>query len=138
MKSRERLKAESGLDNRFVISSFGLLGPGKGLEYGIEAIAEVAKKHNEVLYFILGQTHPAIVKESGEDYRRSLESMVARQGIEDHVMFVNQYLTKDNIIRYLMLSDIYLTPYLDKDQAVSGTLAYAAGYGRVIVSTPYS
>lgn len=137
MESREKLKAESGLENRFIISTFGLLGPGKGLEYGVEAIAKVAKKHRNVLYYILGQTHPAIKKESGEDYRESLETMVGDMGISDNVVFVNKYLTKEEIIRYLMLSDIYMTPYLNKDQAVSGTLAYAAGYGRVIVSTPY-
>ena len=138
MKSREALKAESGLENRFVISTFGLLGPGKGLEYGIEAISKVTEKHKNVLYYILGQTHPAIKKESGEDYRRSLEAMVATMGIDDNVVFVNKYLKKEELVRYLMLSDIYMTPYLNKDQAVSGTLAYAAGYGRVIVSTPYS
>jgi glycosyltransferase involved in cell wall biosynthesis len=138
MKSRERLKAEIGIENRSVISTFGLLGPGKGLEYGVEAIAEVAKSHKDVLYFILGQTHPAIKKVSGEDYRKSLETMVSKLGIEDNVMFVNKYLTKEEIVRYLKLSDIYMTPYLNKDQAVSGTLAYAAGNGRVIVSTPYS
>jgi glycosyltransferase involved in cell wall biosynthesis len=138
MECRETLKAESGLEYRFVISTFGLLGPGKGLEYGIEAVADVAKKHKNVLYYILGQTHPAVKKESGEDYRESLEAMVANLGISDNVVFVNAYLTKAEIIRYLMLSDIYMTPYLNKDQAVSGTLAYAAGYGRVIVSTPYS
>ena len=138
MLSREKLKAESGLSNRSVISTFGLIGPGKGLEYGIEAIAKVAIKHKDVLYFILGQTHPAIKKESGEDYRSILEAMVEKLGIEDNVKFINKYLTKEEIIRYLKLSDIYLTPYLNKDQAVSGTLAYAAGYGRVIVSTPYN
>lgn len=138
MKSRETLKAEIGLENRFVISTFGLLGPGKGLEYGIEAVAEVARKHKNIRYYILGQTHPAIKKESGEDYRESLETMVGNLGISDNVVFVNAYLPKEEIIRYLMLSDIYMTPYLNKDQAVSGTLAYAAGYGRVIVSTPYS
>lgn len=138
MKSREKLKAESGLDDRFIISTFGLLGPGKGLEYGIEAVAEVAKKHKNVLYYILGQTHPAIKKESGEDYRESLEAMVENLGISDNAVFVNAYLTKAEIVRYLKLSDIYLTPYLNRDQAVSGTLAYAAGYGRVIISTPYS
>jgi glycosyltransferase involved in cell wall biosynthesis len=138
MKSRERLKAEIGIENRSVISTFGLLGPGKGLEYGVEAIAKVAKSHKDVLYFILGQTHPAIKKVSGEDYRKSLETMVSKLGIEDNVMFVNKYLTKEEIVRYLKLSDIYMTPYLNKDQAVSGTLAYAAGNGRVIVSTPYS
>lgn len=138
MKSREKLKAESGLEGRSVISTFGLLGPGKGLEYGVEAIAKVVEKHKDVLYYILGQTHPTIKKESGENYRKSLETMVEQLGIEDNIIFVNKYLSKEEIIRYLKLSDIYLTPYLGKDQAVSGTLAYAAGYGRVIVSTPYS
>lgn len=137
IKSREMLKAERGLENRFVISTFGLLGPGKGLEYGIEAIAKVAKTHKEVLYFILGQTHPAVKKEWGENYRKSLAKMVVEMGISDNIIFVNKYLMKEEIIHYLQLSDIYLTPYLNKDQAVSGTLAYAAGYGRVIVSTPY-
>ena len=138
MKSRERLKAESGLKDRTVISTFGLLGPGKGLEYGIEAIAKVAKNHKDVLYYILGQTHPAVKKESGESYRSTLTERVEKLGILDNVWFVNKYLTKEEIIHYLQLSDIYLTPYLSKDQAVSGTLAYAVGYGRVIVSTPYS
>ncbi len=137
MESREKLKADAGLDNRFVISTFGLLGPGKGLEYGIEAIAKVVKKHKDVLYFVLGRTHPAIMNESGEDYRKSLETMVAKLGISENVIFVDKYLSKEEIVRYLKLSDVYLTPYLNKDQAVSGTLAYAAGYGRVIVSTPY-
>lgn len=137
MECRETLKAERGLEDRFVISTFGLLGPGKGLEYGIKAVAEVAKKHKNVLYCILGQTHPAIKKQSGEDYRESLEAMVESLGISDNVVFVNAYLTKAEIVRYLKLSDIYLTPYLNGDQAVSGTLAYAVGYGRVIVSTPY-
>lgn len=138
MKSREKLKAESWLENRFIISTFGLLGPGKGLEYGVEAIAKLAKTHKDVLYYILGQTHPTIKKVSGEQYRESLETMVEELGIENNVRFVNKYLTEEEIVRYLKLSDIYLTPYLGKDQAVSGTLAYAFGYGRVIVSTPYS
>jgi len=138
MKSRESLKKENGITGRPVISTFGLLGPGKGLEYGIDAIAQVAKKQKDVLYLILGQTHPAIVKESGEAYRQGLEEKVRRLGLTDNVRFVNKYLTKEEIVRNLKMSDIYMTPYLNKDQAVSGTLAYAAGYGRVIVSTPYS
>jgi glycosyltransferase involved in cell wall biosynthesis len=137
MKTRETLKMESGFTGRPVISTFGLLGPGKGLEYGIEAIAQIAKKHPNVIYLILGQTHPAIIKESGEAYRLELESMVRDLGLEDNVRFVNKYLTKEEIVKNLTLSDIYMTPYLGKDQAVSGTLAYAAGYGRVIISTPY-
>lgn len=134
---RETLKKEEGVSGRFVVSTFGLISPGKGLEYGIDAIARVAKKHPEVLYLILGQTHPVIKKRDGEKYREDLENAVKNSGIENNVKFVNRYLTKEEIIRYLCLSDVYLTPYLGKDQAVSGTLAYAVGYGRVIVSTPY-
>ena len=138
MKTRDALKKKNGIEGRPVISTFGLLGPGKGLEYGIDAIARVAQTHKDVIYFILGQTHPAIVKESGEAYRKSLEEKVRQLGLSDNVRFVNKYLTKEEIVRNLKMSDIYMTPYLNKDQAVSGTLAYAAGYGRVIVSTPYS
>lgn len=134
---REALKKELHLENRTVISTFGLISPGKGLEYGIEAIARVAEKHPDVLYFILGQTHPVVRKQYGEAYRDSLEKKVRELRLENNVRFVNKYLTKEEIVRGLQLSDIYMTPYLNRDQAVSGTLAYAAGYGRVIVSTPY-
>ncbi len=98
----------------------------------------MAKDHKEILYLILGQTHPCVKKESGEAYREKLVKMVERLGIREHVRFVNKYLSEDEIINYLQLSDIYMTPYLGKEQAVSGTLAYAVGYGRVIISTPYS
>lgn len=138
LESREKLKEKHGLSGRSVISTFGLLSPGKGLEYGIEAIAKVAKEHKDIVYLILGQTHPCVKKEYGEVYREKLMEMVDRLGIKEHVWFVDKYLSKDEIIHYLQLSDIYMTPYLGKDQAVSGTLAYAVGYGRVIVSTPYS
>lgn len=138
LESREKLKEKHGLSGRSIVSTFGLLSPGKGLEYGIEAVAEVAKEHKDILYLILGQTHPCVKKESGEVYREKLAEMVDRLGIREHVRFVDKYLSKDEIIHYLRMSDIYMTPYLGKDQAVSGTLAYAVGYGRVIISTPYS
>lgn len=138
LESRDNLKEKHGLSGRSVVSTFGLLSPGKGLEYGIEAIAKVAKEHKDIVYLILGQTHPCVKKESGEEYREKLMELVDRLGIREHVWFVDKYLTKDEIIHYLQLSDIYMTPYLGRDQAVSGTLAYAVGYGRVIVSTPYS
>mgnify|MGYP000949811082 CR=1 FL=1 len=134
---REELKRQLNLEDRTIISTFGLISPGKGLEYGIEAIARVAEKHPEVLYMILGQTHPVVKKQYGEAYRASLEEKVRRLGLEDNVRFVNKYLTKEEIVRGLKLSDIYMTPYLGRDQAVSGTLAYAVGYGRAVVSTPY-
>ena len=134
---RDTLKKELDLTGRFIVSTFGLISPGKGLEYGIEATARVAKKHPEILYLILGQTHPVVKRRDGEKYREKLERTVKSFGLEDKVVFVNRYLDIEEIIRYLQLSDVYMTPYLGKDQAVSGTLAYAVGYGRVIVSTPY-
>lgn len=137
LPSRETLKREMGMEDRTVITTFGLISPGKGLEYGIEAIGRVAKKHPEVLYLIMGQTHPVIKRQQGEVYREGLEKKVKELGLENNVRFINKYLTKEEIVRGLRLSDIYMTPYLGRDQAVSGTLAYAVGYGRVIVSTPY-
>ncbi|MDK2799809.1 MAG: polysaccharide biosynthesis protein PslF [Clostridiales bacterium] len=136
--SREKLKAKHGYKGKQIISTFGLISPGKGLEYGIEAVAKVVKEHDDVLYLVLGQTHPCVKKEMGESYREKLLNLVSELGIQKHVQFIDKYLTKEEIIQYLQLSDIYMTPYLGKDQAVSGTLAYAVGYGRVIVSTPYS
>ncbi len=138
VQSREKLKERHGFSGRSVVSTFGLLSPGKGLEYGIEAIAKVAETHKDIVYLILGETHPNVKKESGETYREKLVKLAERLGIKEHVRFVNKYLTKEEIINYLQMSDIYMTPYLGKDQAVSGTLAYAVGYGRVVVSTPYS
>ena len=137
MENRDKLKKAEGLTGRFIVSTFGLLSPGKGLEFGIEAIARAAKKHPEILYLILGKTHPVVKNRDGEKYREKLEKTVVDLGINDNVRFVNRYLTKEEIIRYLSLSDVYMTPYLGVAQAVSGTLAYAVGYGRVIVSTPY-
>lgn len=132
--TRKTLKKQFGYENMQIISTFGLLGPGKGIEYAIEAISEVVKEHSDILYLILGQTHP---NEKGESYRNKLEALVEKLDLEKHVKFVNKYLSKDEIIKYLQMSDIYMTPYLSRDQAVSGTLAYAVGYGRAIVSTPY-
>lgn len=137
MPDRETLKKEMGFEERTVVSTFGLISPGKGLEYGIEAIRQVAEKHSNILYLILGQTHPVVKKQFGESYRFELLKKVHELKLENNIQFVNKYLTKEEIIRYLRLSDIYMTPYLSKDQAVSGTLAYAIGYGKAIVSTPY-
>lgn len=133
----EELKRRSALAGRCVMSTFGLLSEGKGIEYGIEAVAQVAKRHPELCYLVLGKTHPNVVAQEGERYRKQLEALVRTHHIEQNVRFVNRYLTKQEIVDELALSDIYLTPYLGRDQAVSGTLAYAAGSGKAIVSTPY-
>lgn len=136
VQSRDFLKKKYGYENKQIISTFGLIGPGKGIELGIEAISKVVKEDTNVLYLILGQTHPAL-KEEGQAYRNKLEALVENLDLKENVKFINKYLSKDEIIQYLQLSDIYMTPYMGKDQAVSGTMAYAVGYGKAIVSTPY-
>jgi len=138
MVSREQLKSYyPALKNKQIITSFGLISPAKGLEYGIQALAKVVKQYDDVVYLILGKTHPAVKEKMGETYRQSLMDLAETLGVRDHVQFVDKYLTKEEVITYLQLSDMYLTPYLSAEQAVSGTLAYAMGYGRVIISTPY-
>jgi glycosyltransferase involved in cell wall biosynthesis len=133
---RDDLKRHYGYQSKQIISTFGLIGPGKGIEHGIEAMAKVAKEDSSALYLILGETHPAL-KNEGIDYRKKLTGLVTNLNLEENVKFINKYLKVEEIIRYLQLTDVYLTPYLGKDQAVSGTLAYAVGYGKAIVSTPY-
>jgi glycosyltransferase involved in cell wall biosynthesis len=120
-----------------VISTFGLLSAGKGLEYAIQAMPAIVAKHPNVLYYILGQTHPVVKQEDGECYRESLQALARELGVEAHVRFVDKYFTKAELLAYLMATDIYLTPYLNLEQVTSGTLAYAMACGRPLVSTPY-
>jgi predicted GH43/DUF377 family glycosyl hydrolase/glycosyltransferase involved in cell wall biosynthesis len=136
-KGRRRLKAKLGLDGRTIVSTFGLVGPGKGLEYAIEAMPAIAARHPEALYLIAGQTHPELLKERGEEYRNRLQTLVDELGLSDHVSFVNQYLDQKDVIEYLLATDVYVTPYLDPNQITSGTLSYALGAGKAVVSTPY-
>ncbi|WP_346355758.1 glycosyltransferase family 4 protein [Azotosporobacter soli] len=137
VKARETLKEEYGLADKQVISSFGLISPAKGLEYGIEAVAKAAAEHPDLVYLILGKTHPCVKDAMGETYRQSLIDLATSLGVQDNIRFIDKYLSKEEVMTYLHLSDMYLTPYLSKEQAVSGTLAYAVGCGRVIISTPY-
>lgn len=135
---REAVKTQRGLSGRRVISTFGLLDPRKGLEYMIEAMVEVARRHPDALYVILGRTHPELVRRSGEQYRTGLVRLVHAHGLEQHVSFVDEYLSQADIMDYLVASDVYVTPYLDPNQITSGTLSYAIGAGKAIVSTPYA
>jgi glycosyltransferase involved in cell wall biosynthesis len=130
-------KKRLGLEGRMTISTFGLINRGKGLEYAIEAMNAVVAQHPEALYLILGQTHPVIRRREGESYRRELEAEIAANKLDDHVLLVDKYLDFDELLSYLTATDIYLTPYLNPTQIVSGTLAYAVGCGKAIVSTPY-
>jgi glycosyltransferase involved in cell wall biosynthesis len=130
-------KASFGIGQRTVISTFGLINRGKGLEYAIEAMRSVVRRHPEALYLILGETHPVVRRQEGESYRESLQQMVRDYGLQHNVQLVDKYLDFDELVSYLEATDIYLTPYLNPTQIVSGTLAYAVGCGKAIVSTPY-
>jgi glycosyltransferase involved in cell wall biosynthesis len=130
-------KARLGFGGRMTISTFGLISRGKGLEYAIDAMGAVVQSHPEALYLILGQTHPLVRRSEGESYRRQLEASIVANGLSQNVKLVDKYLDYDELIAYLSASDIYLTPYLNPVQIVSGTLAYAIGCGKAVVSTPY-
>ncbi|MBV8488908.1 MAG: glycosyltransferase family 4 protein [Candidatus Eremiobacteraeota bacterium] len=136
-QSTDAAKASFGIGQRTVVSTFGLINRGKGLEYAIEAMRDVVKRHPEVLYLILGETHPVVRRREGESYRESLQEMVRDFGLQYNVQLVDKYLDFDELVSYLAATDVYLTPYLNPVQIVSGTLAYAVGCGKAIVSTPY-
>ena len=136
-QNTDSAKAQFGIGQRMVISTFGLINRGKGLEYAIEAMRSVVKRHPEALYLILGETHPVVRRQEGESYRESLQQMVRDFGLQNNVKLVDKYLDFDELVTYLLATDLYLTPYLNPTQIVSGTLAYAMGCGKAIVSTPY-
>lgn len=134
---RRRFKKQFGVEGRQIVSTFGLVDPRKGLEYVIGAMPRVVESNPNTLYLIVGQTHPELLKKEGEAYRNSLVQSARQAGVADHVKFVNEYLTQRQIVDYLLATDVYVTPYLDPNQITSGTLAYALGAGKAIVSTPY-
>ena len=136
-RSTDEAKVRLGLGDRPIVSTFGLISRGKGLEYGIEAMCAAVERHPSALYLILGQTHPSVRRHEGESYRESLQVRIAECELQNNVRLVDKYLDFDELIAYLSATDIYLTPYLNRDQIVSGTLAYAVGLGKAIVSTPY-
>lgn len=136
-RGRRRLKRALAMEDRSVISTFGLVDPRKGLEYVVEALPEIVARHPQALYLVIGQTHPELLKRQGEAYRNSLIDTARRMGVTEQLRFVNEYLTQREIVDYLLASDVYITPYLDPGQITSGTLAYALGAGKAIVSTPY-
>jgi glycosyltransferase involved in cell wall biosynthesis len=133
-----RVKPSLGVEDRQVILSFGLLGPGKGYELAIAALPEVVAAHPSVLYVVVGETHPDLVRSEGERYREGLVARVASLGLEDHVRFVNRYVGRVELTKWLEAADVFVTPYPNLDQIVSGTLSYAMGAGRPVVSTPYA
>jgi glycosyltransferase involved in cell wall biosynthesis len=135
--NNKSVKESLGLEGRLVASTFGLISNGKGIEYAIQALPEVIKKEPRIIYLIIGETHPEVRKHEGEKYRNELTRLVSELGLEDHVRFTNRFITKRELIKFLQATDIYLTPYISPNQISSGTLIYALGAGKAVVSTPY-
>jgi glycosyltransferase involved in cell wall biosynthesis len=134
---QETRKAALGLADRNVLMTFGLLGPGKGLECVIEAMPAIVGQHPNTVYRIVGATHPILVATQGETYRRKLEALARDLGVEDHIVWDNRFLETSELLDQLEACDIYVTPYLNLQQSTSGTLSYAVALGRAVVSTPY-
>lgn len=134
---RAAIKRALGLEGRTVISTFGLLDPRKGIEDVIEAMPEVVAADPTAVYLVIGQTHPEVRKHAGESYRDGLVARAERLGLGRHVSFVDRYLSLRQLVEYLQATDVYVTPYRDPDQITSGTLTYALGSGKAIVSTRY-
>lgn len=129
-------KRELNLEKRFVLATFGLLNPGKGIEYAIKALPEIVKQFPNVLYLVIGKTHPVHQRNFGDGYRQSLEHLVEELNLGKHVQFVNRYLDYRSLVNYLKATDIYLMLQTDPNQAFSGSAAYALGVGAPIIGTP--
>lgn len=133
----EKLKNRLYLKGRFIILTFGLLSSGKGIETMLEALPPVVEQKPDLIYLILGATHPEVIKTEGEKYRLSLERKVHSLGLDNNVIFHDRFVTVTELCKYISASDIYVSPYLSKEQIVSGALSYALGMGKAIISTPY-
>jgi glycosyltransferase involved in cell wall biosynthesis len=120
-----------------VLLTFGLLVPGKGIEMALEALPEVVAEFPGVVYIVLGATHPYELRTRGEAYRRSLEEIVRKHKLENHVVFHNRFVEPPELTEFIQAADLYITPYLGEAQITSGTLAYAFGAGKAVISTPY-
>ncbi|MGV3611938.1 MAG: glycosyltransferase [Fluviicola sp.] len=133
---KEQLKQKFGLKGKKILSTFGLLSSGKGIETTLEALPRIVNQHPDVAFLIMGKTHPGVIAAEGEAYRDSLKVKVANLKLEDHVLFVNKYLSLKELLEYLQLTDIYLFTSKDPNQSVSGTFSYAMSCGCPIISTP--
>ncbi|MDK2948916.1 MAG: hypothetical protein PWQ56_81 [Patescibacteria group bacterium] len=134
----EKEKKELKLENNIVLSTYGLISEGKGIEYFIEALSEVVKHFPNIKYLILGETHPVVKRKEGEKYRNFLENEVVRLGLQKNVIFYNKYLYSKDIEYFLNATDVYLSPMLDPKQSASGTISFALGCGRPVISTSTS
>ncbi len=133
----EFYKAQLGLKNKKVLLTFGLISPGKGIETVISALPSIVKEHPEVIYMVVGATHPHIKEQQGEAYRTKLHLLVEKLGVTDHVIFHDQFVSDEVLQKYIGAADISITPYLNEEQVISGPLSYALGMGKAVVSTPF-
>jgi glycosyltransferase involved in cell wall biosynthesis len=130
-------KDQFGVEGKKVLLTFGLLSPNKGIETMLQALPAVIKKHPDVIYIILGATHPHVLQAHGDEYRISLQQLVHKLKISEHVIFQNRFVELKELCEFLGTADLYITPYLEEAQITSGTLAYAMGTGKAVISTPY-
>lgn len=130
-------KDQFGVEGRMVLLTFGLLSPNKGIEYVLNALPHIVAEFPDVVYIVLGATHPNELREHGETYRLSLEIIAKKNKLEKNVIFYNRFVELEDLKEFIGAADLYVTPYLNEAQITSGTLAYTFGAGKVIVSTPY-
>jgi glycosyltransferase involved in cell wall biosynthesis len=130
-------KDQFGVEGRVVLLTFGLLSPNKGIEYVLNALPEIVAEFPDVVYIVLGGTHPNELREHGEAYRLGLEMLAKKNKIEKNVVFYNRFVDFENLKEFIAAADLYITPYLNEAQITSGTLAYTFGSGKAVISTPY-
>jgi glycosyltransferase involved in cell wall biosynthesis len=130
-------KKELGIEGKSVIFTFGLLSPDKGIEHVIDALPVILAQYPDTVYVVLGATHPHIKERHGESYRESLERRAQGLGVDSSMIFHNRFVSRGELVKFLCAADIYVTPYLKPEQSTSGTLAYAVGAGKAVISTPY-
>src|SRR5581483_3360601 len=130
-------KDQFGVQGKTVLLTFGLISPNKGIEHVIDALPRIVELYPHVVYIVLGATHPHVKERDGESYRLALERRAKRLGVDAHVIFINRFVSQEELVECIGAADLYLTPYLSRTQIVSGTLAYTVGAGKAVISTPY-
>jgi glycosyltransferase involved in cell wall biosynthesis len=138
LPSKSRSKDQLGVEGKSVILTFGLLSPDKGIEHVIDALPAILARYPDAVYIVLGATHPHVKRTHGEIYRLALESRARKLGVDSSMIFHDRFVSHDELAEFLAAADIYVTPYLKPEQITSGTLAYAVGSGKAVISTPYS
>ncbi len=137
LPDRAESRTKLGLDGKRVLLTFGLLSPDKGIEYVIDAVAAIRARCPDIVYVVLGATHPHVKEQHGEGYRLMLEARAQTLGVDEHIRFHDRFVSHAELVQFLAAADVYVTPYLNAEQITSGTLAYAIGGGKAVVSSPY-